>query len=112
MSKIPSMLVDQSIVGEPERRGDERSEAPLSGGSPPIERVTAPAPPDPEVPARHARRRFTTAYKLEILRKADACSRHGELGALLRKEGLYSSHLITWFLSHSRLFGQRHLRVL
>ncbi len=55
-----------------------------------------PVPPDPEVPARHARRRFTTAYKLEILRKADACTRHGELGALLRKEGLYSSHVVTW----------------
>ena len=54
------------------------------------------AAPDPEVPARHARRRFTTAYKLEILRKADACTRHGELGALLRKEGLYSSHVVTW----------------
>ena len=51
-----------------------------------------PVAPDPEVPARHARRRFTTAYKLEILRKADACTRHGELGALLRQEGLYSSH--------------------
>jgi hypothetical protein len=46
--------------------------------------------PDPEVPARHARRRFTTAYELEILRKADACTRHGELGALLRREGLYA----------------------
>ena len=86
----------QTIVGEPERRGDERSEAPRSGGSLTGERVIAPAPPDPEVPARHARRRFTTAYKLEMLRKADACIRHGELGALLRKEGLYSSHLITW----------------
>src|SRR3972149_47309 len=96
MTKIRSMLMDQSIVGELERRGDERSEAPRSGGSPTMERPAAPAPPDPEVPARHARRRFTTAYKLEILRKADACSRHGELGALLRKEGLYSSHLITW----------------
>jgi transposase-like protein len=41
-------------------------------------------------------RRFTTADKLEILRRADGCTRHGELGALLRKEGLYSSHLITW----------------
>jgi transposase len=51
--------------------------------------------PDPEVPARHARRRFTTAYKL-ILRKADACTRHGDLGALLRREGLYSSHIVTW----------------
>ena len=86
----------QSIGEEPERRGDERSEAPRSGGSSPIERVGAAVAPDPEVSARHVRRRFTTAYKLEILRKADACTRHGELGALLRKEGLYSSHLITW----------------
>ena len=60
------------------------------------EREPRTAPPDPEVPARHARRRFTTAYKLEILRKADACTRHGDLGALLRKEGLYSSHVVTW----------------
>lgn len=90
------MSVDQSPVGEPERRGDERSEAPRSGGSPPVERAVAPAPPDPEVPARHAKRRFTTAYKLDILRRADACTRPGELGALLRKEGLYSSHLVTW----------------
>ena len=67
-----------------------------SGGSSTFERAAAPAPPDPEVSARHAHRRFTTAYKLEILRKADACTRHGELGALLRKEGLYSSHLTTW----------------
>jgi transposase-like protein len=96
MTKIRSMLADQSMVGEPERRGDERSEAPRSGGSPTIERASVPVPPDPEVPARHARRRFTTAYKREILRNADACIRHGELGALLRKEGLYSSHLITW----------------
>ena len=55
-----------------------------------------PGPPDPEVPARHVRRRFTTAYKLEVLRKADACARPGEIGALLRREGLYSSHLVTW----------------
>jgi transposase len=89
-------MVDQSPGGEPERRGDERSEAARSGGSPPGERVMTSVPPDPEVPARSARRRFTTAYKLEILRKADACTRHGELGALLRKEGLYCSHLITW----------------
>ena len=61
-----------------------------------VQTCALPISPDPEVSARHVRRRFTTAYKLEILRKADACSRHGELGALLRKEGLYSSHLITW----------------
>ena len=96
MNPIRRMLADQSPVGEPERRGDERSEAPRSGGSSPIERAGAPVVPDSEVSARHTRRRFTTAYKLEILRRADACTRHGELGALLRKEGLYSSHLITW----------------
>ena len=95
MNPIRRMLVDQSPVGEPERRGDERSEAARSGGSPTGEREGA-VPPDPEVPARHAKRRFTTGYKLEILRKADACTRSGELGALLRKEGLYSSHLVTW----------------
>ena len=96
MDPIRRMLVDQSPVGEPERRGDERSEAPRSGGSPTGEREAAPLPPDPEVPARHAKRRFTTAYKLDILRRADACTRPGELGALLRREGLYSSHLVTW----------------
>jgi transposase len=82
-------------VGEPERRDDERSEAARSGGSPTIVREASVAAPDPEVTARQARRRFTTHYKLEILRKADAC-RPGQLGALLRKEGLYSSLLVTW----------------
>ena len=96
MTKIRSMLADQSIVGDPERRGDERSEAPRSGGSSTIEHAAVPVPPDPEVRARHARRRFTTAYKLEILRRADACTHHGDLGVLLRKEGLYSSHVVTW----------------
>ncbi len=96
MNPMRSLLRDQSSVGEPERRGDERSEAARSGGSPTDEREPGIVAPDPEVPARHARRRFTTAYKLEILRKADACTRHGELGALLRKEGLYSSHVVTW----------------
>ena len=96
MNPIRRLLQDQSPVGEPERRGDERSEAARSGGSSTGEREPRTGPPDPEVPARHARRRFTTAYKLEILRKADACTRHGELGALLRREGLYSSHVVTW----------------
>src|SRR5260370_879214 len=93
-------VVSQSIVEESERRGVERSEAPRSGGSSTIERepeLRGPdAHPDPEVPAHRARRRFTSQYKLEILRKADACTQSGALGALLRKEGLYSSHLVTW----------------
>ena len=96
MTKIRSMLANQSSVEELERRGDERSEASCSGGSSILERAIASALSDPEVPACYARCRFTIAYKLEMLRKADACTRYGELGALLRKEGLYSSHLITW----------------
>jgi transposase len=51
---------------------------------------------NPEVPEKPVRRRFTAEYKLRILREAEACQRHGELGALLRREGLYSSHLTTW----------------
>ena len=86
-------------MGDPERRG-ERSEAPRSGGSSIVGREALPTRsgtvPDPEVTARHARRRFTTKYKLEILRKADACNRPGQVGELLRREGLYSSHLVTW----------------
>jgi transposase-like protein len=87
-------------MGDPERRDAERSEAPRSGGSPILERETPTTPsvrpPDPEVTARQARRRFTTKYKLEILRRADACTQPGQVGELLRKEGLYSSHLVTW----------------
>ena len=52
--------------------------------------------PDPEVAERPVRRRFTTEYKLRILEEADACTEPGQMGALLRREGLYSSSLATW----------------
>jgi transposase len=52
--------------------------------------------PDPEVQERPVRRRFTTDYKLRILEEADACRETGGTGALLRREGLYSSSLVTW----------------
>jgi transposase len=55
----------------------------------------APAP-DPEVPAKVQRRQFTTDYRRRILKEAEACKKHGALGALLRREGLYSSHLVNW----------------
>jgi len=51
---------------------------------------------DPEVPEKKPRRRFTAAYKLRILQEADQCEEPGQIGVLLRKEGLYSSHLTTW----------------
>ncbi len=61
----------------------------------PATSVSAPAGADTEVVARPERRRFSAEYKLRILREADQCT-SGELGALLRREGLYSSHLTTW----------------
>lgn len=51
---------------------------------------------DPEVVLRATRRRFTAEYKIRVLREADHCAGTGGIGALLRREGLYASHLITW----------------
>jgi transposase-like protein len=58
--------------------------------------VSISKPPDPEVPEKKPRRRFTTAYKLRILKEYDACAKPGEIGALLRREGLYYSNINTW----------------
>jgi len=52
--------------------------------------------PDPEVRERAVRRRFTAEYKLRILKEAESCAERGQFGSLLRREGLYSSNLITW----------------
>lgn len=52
--------------------------------------------PDPEVTPRAERRNFARDYKLRILNEADRCKAQGEIGALLRREGLYSSHLAAW----------------
>lgn len=51
---------------------------------------------DPEVVAPRQRRQFSAAYKQRILEEAERCSQPGEVGALLRREGLYSSHLTRW----------------
>ena len=55
-----------------------------------------PDTPDPELIERPRRRRFSAEYKLRILREAEACTESGEIGALLRREGLYSSLLSEW----------------
>lgn len=52
--------------------------------------------PDPEVASKAKRRRFNAEYKLRIVAEADACTERGAIGALLRREGLYSSHLDKW----------------
>ena len=56
----------------------------------------SPAKVDPEVKAKPERRRFPAEYKLRILEEADACTENGQTGALLRREGLYSSNLTHW----------------
>jgi transposase-like protein len=64
--------------------------------------VQRPVVPEVEVLAKPTRRRFTAEYKRKILREADACTEPGAIGALLRREGLYSSHLTTWRAQRER----------
>ena len=78
-------------AGAPALGVEERSdEAPRAGG-----RRARPAP-DPEVVAKPTRRQFSAEYRLRIVEEADRCTRPGEVGRLLRREGLYTSHLSAW----------------
>jgi transposase len=64
--------------------------------------VAKPAVPEVEVVAKATRRRFPAEYKRKILREANACTTPGAIGALLRREGLYSSNLTTWRAQRER----------
>ena len=90
MNRMPPAVEMDAVVG-PKAEGARRA----TGGFGPTA-TSAETAPDPEVPAKAQRRRFTAEYRLGILKQADACKRPGELGALLRREGLYSSHLANW----------------
>ena len=77
--------LEEGVVLGREERSDERP------------RTTPRAPaPDPEVLAKPRRRQYSAAYKVRILEEADRCSQPGDVGRLLRREGLYSSHLVVW----------------
>lgn len=82
--------------GEAGPAGEKPLGALADKGFSPAPAPTSPAQQDPEVVATPRRRKFTAEYKLRILRQADACAAPGERGALLRREGLYSSHLTEW----------------
>jgi transposase len=88
-----------TVLPAAERREAERSEDSRSGEA---GKTVAPEPPaqtrpNPEVVADAKRRTFTAEYKQRILEEADAAAAQpGAIGALLRREGLYSSHLVTW----------------
>ena len=73
--------------------GSKRSEEPSQRSSSGANRFST---PDPEVAEKARRRRFSARYKLKILEQADRCREAGEVGALLRREGLYTSHLSAW----------------
>jgi len=88
MNRMPA-AVEMDVPG-PEAEGARRATGASGLGT-----SRAPAP-DPEVPAKVQRRRFPAEYRLRILKQADACKKPGELGALLRREGLYSSLLTNW----------------
>ena len=92
MHQMPNGVVEMEFDGAagPEAEGARRATA-ASGPVAPS-RATD---PDPEVPAKVQRRRFTAAYRRRIVKETDGC-KPGELGALLRREGLYASHLTTW----------------
>ena len=87
--------------GLTEETAGERSETAGSGGRPGPGAAAPPVRPDlviadPEVPEKARRRQFSAAYKLRVLKDADACDQPGQVGELLRREGLYSSHLTLW----------------
>ena len=79
-----------------ERREGERSDPSRSGGAANSRRAAIPPAPDPEVVAKAQRRKFTAEYKLGIVEEADRVTDPGAIGTLLRREGLYSSHLVEW----------------
>ena len=86
-TSVSILEASKRSAGEPERSGEESQIG--------ITREGLSSVPDPEVPEKAHRRRFSAQYKLRVLKKADACEA-GEVGALLRREGLYWSNLHTW----------------
>ncbi len=91
-------LGDEAVALGPDGRGDGRDgvveDGRLGKGSAasPEEAVI----PNPEVPAQAKRRRFSAAYKMQVVEEVEACTEVGAIGALLRREGLYSSQLSEW----------------
>ena len=95
MEKKDIMTVNPEQEGE-EMEGARRATGISSPGAPLKYQNTPAAVPSTEVSEKATRRRFTAQYKRRIIKEADACIRQGQLGALLRREGLYYSNLDTW----------------
>lgn len=89
MSSVRDIMRQKSLQEQELCAGSTRSTAQQM-------RQTRKGIPDPEVQTPVGRRRFSATYKARIVREADACTEPGSLGSLLRREGLYSSHLTKW----------------
>jgi transposase len=87
-------VVEKRFAGETE--GARRASVVSPAGAPP-------GVPDPAVEAKPKRRRFTAKYKLAILREVERARDPGKIGAILRREGLYSSHLSMWRRERDRI---------
>ena len=108
MEKTRWSGMDQGVVGGTEGGRSPTGVPPTTpaaaaGGPEPLASAGGEGVPDPAVSEKPVRRRFTAEYKIRMLREADRCTQPGQLGALLRREGLYSSHLNTW--QHQRDAG-------
>jgi transposase-like protein len=97
MKVVEKKARDEMMEEAGETEGARRATGVFPAGARP-----AGATPDAEVVAKAERRRFTAEYKRRIVREADRCTKSGEIGALLRREGLYSSHLVTWRATRER----------
>ena len=95
---METVAINQSNKGTGESLSEVAPEGArrATGGANSAAKIPNFSPPDPEVTGKKPRRKFTAKYKLRVLKKADACTEPGQLGALLRQEGLYSSNLTTW----------------
>jgi transposase-like protein len=82
-------------LSSPEWSEPKRSEGERNGGGDNLAAHPAPVP-NPEVSARPTRRKFTAQYKARIVQEANRCTQPGQIGALLRREGLVSSQLTCW----------------
>src|SRR5881392_1396077 len=85
-----------------ETEGARRATGVFPSAAPAAGSAGGPGAVETEVAAKAQRRRFTAEYKRRIVREADRCTKPGEIGALLRREGLYSSHLVTWRAARDR----------
>src|SRR3989454_408087 len=95
-----SSIRETQQIGETE--GARRATGVFPSAAPAGGVAAEPGAVETEVVAKAQRRRFTAEYKRRIVREADRCTKPGELGALLRREGLYSSHLTTWRAARDR----------